>query len=228
MSDHQTELLGAYVLGVLDPGERSTVQKHLDGCEHCRAEADELREMEAALGELPPEALIEGPPEDGDLLLQKTLREVRGERARGDRTRRAVWVAAAAVAGVAVLGGGTLIGRATAPSGQIAAPAPAISTAVPGTRGGTATDPATGAAMAVQVEPAAGWVRVHAQVSGIATGEQCRLWVVARDGRRREAGSWLVAGAASRVDGSALVAPADVASVQVETFAGRPLITVPV
>jgi anti-sigma factor RsiW len=227
MSEHQTELLGAYVLDVLDPAERTAVQKHLDGCEHCRAEADDLREMEAALGELPPEALIEGPPEGGDLLLQKTLREVRGERARGDRTRRAVGAAAAAVAGLAVLGGGTLIGRATAPDGQVAAPAPITSTA-PGTRAGTATDPATGAAMSVQVEPAAGWVRVHAQVSGIATGEQCRLWVVAKDGSRREAGSWLVAGPASRVDGSALVAPADVASVQVETFAGRPLVTVPV
>lgn len=229
--EHQSELLGAYVLAVLDPAEHQSVQTHLDGCEHCRAEVDDLREMEAALGELPPEALIEGPPPDGELLLQRTLREVRGQRARTDYIRRGAWTAAAAVAAAAVLGGGTLLGRATAPSAPIAAPTPA-SSAAPGVRTGTAADTVTGARMLVSVEPAAGWVRVHAVVTGVAAGQQCRLYVVARDGTRREAGSWLVSAAAaadgSRIDGSALVSPDDVASVQVETFAGQPLVTVAV
>jgi anti-sigma factor RsiW len=231
MTEHQTELLGAYVLGVLEPAERDTVQNHLDGCEHCRVEVDDLREMETALGELPPEALIEGPPENGELLLQRTLREVRTVHDRDHRRRRAVWAAAATVAALAVLAAGTLLGRATAPDTPIAAPAPPTPTAA-GTRTATATDPATGAVMTVQLEPAAGWVRVHARVAGVAAGRQCRLYVVARDGTRREAGSWLVSEKAategSRVDGSALVSPADVASVQVETFAGQPLVTVPV
>jgi hypothetical protein len=230
MSEHETELLGAYVLGVLDPGERETVLRHLDGCEHCRREVDDLQEMEAALGEIPPEALIDGPPEDGDLLLHRTLREVRGQRDRSDRVRRGVWAAAAAVTGVAVLGAGTLLGRATAPTEPVAQPAPSVQPA--GTRTATATDAGTGATMTVSIQPAAGWVRVRAQVSGVAAGRQCRLYVVARNGERREAGSWLVSETAattgSTVDGSALVAPADVASVQVETFAGQPLVTVPV
>ncbi|MBU2665382.1 zf-HC2 domain-containing protein [Actinoplanes bogorensis] len=231
MSEHDNELLGAYVLGVLEPDERAGVQTHLDGCEQCRKEVGELREMEAALGELPPEALIDGPPVDGELLLQRTLKQVRGERTRGERQRQAVWLSAAAVVAVAVLGGGVLLGRGTAPSEPVAG-GEVVPTVGSDVRTGSATDSGTGATMTVALSPAAGWVRVHAAVSGIAAGEQCRLIVVAKDGSRREAGSWLVSEKAATeggtVDGSALVAPADVASVQVETFAGRPLVTVPV
>ena len=231
MSGHENELLGAYVLGVLDAGERSTVQSHVDGCEQCRHELEELREIEAALGELPPEALIDGPPEGGDLLLQRTLKQVRGERSRSDNQRRAVWLSAAAVAAVAVLGGGTLLGRSLAPSDPVNQAGPAV-TVPANARTGTATDAATGATITATVTPAAGWVKVHAQVSGIAAGQQCRLLVVAKDGSRREAGSWLISEKAAAeggpVDGSALVAPDDVAAVQVETFAGQPLVTVPV
>jgi hypothetical protein len=82
--------------------------------------------------------------------------------------------------------------------------------------------------MSVALTPAAGWVRVHARVGGVPAGEQCRLYVVGRDGSRREAGSWLVAGGETTLDGTALLDPADVTAVQVETFAGRPLVTVPV
>ncbi|MBM2616571.1 zf-HC2 domain-containing protein [Actinoplanes sp. LDG1-06] len=231
MSEHDNELLGAYVLGVLEPGERSTVQTHLDGCEQCRKELDELREMEAALGELPPEALIDGPPVDGELLLQRTLKQVRGERTRDDRVRRSVWLAAAAVVAVAVLGGGALLGRGTAPGQPVIEANPAV-TLPADARTASAADAATGARMTVAVIPAAGWVRVHAEVSGVAAGQQCRLYVIGKDGSRREAGSWLISEKAAAeggsVDGSALIAPDEVASVQVETFAGQPLVNVPV
>ena len=232
MSGHETELLGAYVLGVLEPGERGEVERHLDGCEHCRLEVRDLREIEAALGEVPPEALIEGPPEDGDLLLQRTLHEVRGEQSRSDWQRRGLWAAAAVVVGAAVLAGGTLLGRSTAPTGPVVAlPAPSTA-ATQGAPVRTAVNSATGASMAVSVVPAAGWVRVHATVLGVPAGTQCRLVVVARNGARTDAGSWLVSPAAERagstIDGAALVAPDDVASVTVETFAGQPLVTVPI
>ena len=52
ISEHETELLGAYVLGVLDGDEWASVQEHLDGCAHCRREVDDLRELEATLGEI--------------------------------------------------------------------------------------------------------------------------------------------------------------------------------
>jgi anti-sigma factor RsiW len=198
MSEHKTELLGAYVLGVLDGEEWTTVQTHLRDCPYCRQEADDLRQLENALGEIPPEAFLDGPPPDGEQLLQRTLKQVRGEGNRRAWLRRTAWALAAALIGVVALGTGAILGRDTAPTGQSAA---------------------------------TGWVRVHATVSGAPAGEQCRLYVVAKDGSRREAGSWLVPAKSTNgtsLDGAALVAPADVIAVQAETFAAQPLVTVPV
>jgi anti-sigma factor RsiW len=226
MSEHGTELLGAYVLGVLDGDEWASVQQHLDGCAHCRREVGDLREMEAALGEIPPEAFLDGPPAGGDLLLRRTLQQVRGERRRRDRRRAVLWAVAAAAVAVVALGGGAIIGRATGP---VTPPQAQATSTVPGTRTVTATEARTGATMSVTVRPAVGWVRVRAVVSGVAAGEQCRLVVVAQDGSRWQAGSWLVSEAGATegttVDGSALIAPADVASVQAETYAGLVLVS---
>jgi predicted anti-sigma-YlaC factor YlaD len=228
MSEHQTELLGAYVLGVLDAGDEMAVQRHLDSCEICRHEVGELREMEAALGELPPEAFIEGPPDDADLLLQRTLREMRAEAGRDNRVRRVILSAAAVVVAAVLLLGGTLLGRGTAPTGTVAQPAPSASEA-PGTVHWSGSGP-TGTTMAVAMQPAAGWVRLTARVFNIPAGQQCELVVVAKDGTQRVAGSWLVSAAAAAGDGTTLqgaaLVPLDqVASVKVRNLAGQEFVS---
>lgn len=223
-----SQLLGAYVLGVLDRQEQDGVRAHLDDCASCRREVDDLREMEAALGEIPPEAFLDGPPPDGDLLLQRTLRQVREENRDRNRQRRTVWIAAAVVAGLLALAGGLIAGRLTTPDAQLTATPSATASTSPGTRVGSAADAGTGAAMSVTVRPAAGWVRVRAEVSGAAPGEQCRLVVLGRDGTREPAGSWLTSADTAVVDGAALMDPAVVAGVQAETYAGQILVSVPV
>ena len=70
-TQHEPQLLGAYVLGALEEQEVRTVEEHLASCPECRGELDELRAMEAYLGDVPPEALLDGPPEGGDLLLAR-------------------------------------------------------------------------------------------------------------------------------------------------------------
>ncbi|MEU3727313.1 zf-HC2 domain-containing protein, partial [Streptomyces sp. NPDC031705] len=85
--EEEPELLGAYVLGVLDEEEVRRVGEHLGDCVRCREEVAALREMERVLGEVPEEAFLDGPPPGGDLLLQRTLRQVRGERASAARWR---------------------------------------------------------------------------------------------------------------------------------------------
>jgi len=221
---HETDLLGAYVLGVLDRGEQAAVQAHLDGCAPCRREVEDLRAMEAALGEIPPEAFLDGPPPDGDFLLQNTLREVRRISARQVWRNRALLAAAAVVAVVVALGAGAVIGRGAAASTPVVA-APAV----PGSRTGQGVDAETGVSMSATVRPAAGWVRVSATVTGVPAGEQCRLFVVARDGSREPAGSWLASPSGSTtLDGAALMAPAEVAAVQAETYAGQILVAVPI
>src|SRR4051794_4191002 len=118
---HVIPLLGAYALGALDEQEVSTVQEHLASCPPCRQEAQDLRELTTALGAVPPEALlVEGPPPGGDLLLQRTLRQARAERARQRWRGRAAAGVAAVLAGAVILAGGAVLGRATAPQPEAA------------------------------------------------------------------------------------------------------------
>jgi Putative zinc-finger len=219
------ELVGAYVLGVLDPDGQAAVRAHLDGCAPCRREVGGLREVEAALGEIPPEALLDGPPPGGDRVLQRLLSGVRDQSRPG--ARRRWWTGAAAVVVVVALGGGVLAGRLSAapPAGSASAsPGAAPGWSGAGVRTGAATEPRSGARMAVQVQPAAGWVRVRATVDGVPAGEQCRLYVVSADGGRRQAAGWQSGSGATTVDGAALMAPGEVTAVQAETYAGRILV----
>lgn len=223
---HDHSSLGAYALGVLTPREATEVEAHLRACPDGRREVADLVGLRRALDTVPPEAFIDGPPPGGDLLLQRTLRQVRASEglapiaAKPPMGRRLASVAAALVIAGGALTGGIFIGQGNEP-------AEPNRVAFPQTQ-----DPATGAVMDVKVEPLAGWVKVHAKVSGIKQGEQCQLIVTAKDNSQKVAGSWLVTekgeGEGTTLDGPALVAPKDVKSVDVITFDGRKLATVPV
>ncbi|MCO8272778.1 zf-HC2 domain-containing protein [Actinoplanes sp. TRM 88003] len=224
MSGHQSEQLGAYALGVLDDDEWAAVHAHVEDCPQCRGEVGDLRAIEERLGEIPPEAFLDGPPPGSDLLLQRTLSQVRDESRGHERQRRTLWTLGAVAAAVVAVIGGLAIGRSGVAAPDAVTPPPVA--AAPRTV--TATDEATGTSMNVTITPAAGWVRLRAIVDGVPAGSQCRLFVVARDGSREFAGSWLVGASGTTVDGSALVAPAEVTAVQVETYAGQVLATAPI
>ncbi|MFE7106945.1 zf-HC2 domain-containing protein [Streptomyces sp. NPDC057575] len=234
--EHDSELLGAYVLGALDEQEVRTVDEHMASCQKCRDELDGLREMESALGEVPPEAFLDGPPEGGDLLLQRTLRQVRNERAGQTLRRRAVLGAVAAVAAAAVLGGGVLIGQNTGERAPVAIPpAPSVEATVPPAQPGgmkvvEGRSTSTGSEMRLRVTPAVDWIRLNASVTGIPAGERCRVVVVAKDGSREIAGSWLVADEkkGANLDGSAAVPLDDVQKVVIENDKGKEYVSVDV
>lgn len=235
-SEHDSALLGAYVLGALDEQEVRTVDAHTASCQKCRDELDELRDMESALGEVPPEAFLDGPPEGGDLLLQRTLRQVRGERAAQALRQRAFLAAAAAIASAALLGGGILIGQNTGDrTTEAIPPAPTATATAPTTPPGRVTflegrSTETGGEMRLRVTPAADWIRLNASVTGIPAGERCRLVVVAKNGDREIAGSWLVADEekGANLDGSAAVPMDDVAEVVIENDHGKKYVSVKV
>ena len=106
MSEHPNDLLGLYSLEALDADEKDQVSEHLANCPGCREELDELESLRARLEQVPAEAFLDGPPDGGDLLLARTIRQARAE-----RRRPPVWSAAAAVLLILVaLAGGLLIG----------------------------------------------------------------------------------------------------------------------
>jgi anti-sigma factor RsiW len=224
------ENLGAYVLGALNEREARDVDGHLTFCADCRNELAAFAATRDALDEIPPEAFLDGPPEHGDLVLQRALRRVRSETSSTGTMRAFTLSAAAAVAVVAALGGGVLIGRGV--EHPQALPSPTNSVIVPGPGVMLASGAQGAARINATITPAAGWVRVHVSVTGVPVGQRCRLVVVSRGGERLEAGSWLVSpqGATNgtTLDGAALVAADQVAAVQVQAFDGHTLVTAPV
>ncbi|MDP9795389.1 hypothetical protein J2S43_003901 [Catenuloplanes nepalensis] len=225
-----SQLIGAYVLNTLEPAERSEVDAHVAACDTCRDELAELEALKEALGEVPPEALMHGPP-DADLVLQRTLRQIRAETSSGARWQGGLMIGAAALALVAAVSGGILLGRGTGDTGA-AQPPPIAQSAPAGTRVQSGVDPATNVRMTATVTPAAGWVRVNAAVAGIPPGEDCRLIVVSADGNRQIAGGWVVSAAAetggTNLDGSASIDPAQVTAIEVVNTAGRTFISLPI
>jgi Putative zinc-finger len=217
--EHDPGELGALALGLLDPDRTRTVEQHLASCAACRRDLEDLTAVTELLGEVPPEALLEGPP-DGDLVLQRTLRQIRVEAATERRRLLLPRLAAAAAAVALLLAGGVTLGRATAPEPVT------ITTAAP--QQGAVTlrgDGPSGVTMAAMITPAAGWVRVSTTVRGIPPGERCRVVVLARDGSRATAASWLTTPKGQidgiQIDGAAIVAPDQVAGVGVENEAGK-------
>ncbi|MFD7819046.1 anti-sigma factor [Streptomyces sp. NPDC059785] len=228
------ELLGAHALGLLDPEEQSRLEEEISACEVCQVELADLKLLERELGEVPPEALLEGPPEDADLLLQRTLRQVREEQATAWRRKVvAVSIAAAALAGV-LFAGGYLAGNGNQQKVPEASNSQAIPPASGESESFSATDGETKANMTVSLTPAAGWVRLNAAVKGLRPGETCRLVVISKSGEREIAGTWVVGpdkGGEGKSDGqelsgSAAVAPNQVDSVVVENSQGKRYVAV--
>ena len=222
--------MAGYLMEMLTPDEKRRADGHLTSCTACRDEIESLQEWSSALREIPDEMLLDGPPEDADLLLQRTLRQVRQE-SNGGRLRRLAVLTTAAAAVIAVaIGGGVLLGRGTAtPSGGNQAQ-PGASAVVPGTRVVAGVDTTTGARLNATVTPAVGWVRLSATVGGIPAGERCRLEIVGKDGEPILAGSWLVSPAGeangTTLNGSALIDPSEVAAVRVVNMAGKQYVSV--
>jgi hypothetical protein len=225
----------ALMLDDLGSQDERTARYHLASCRSCREDVASLRSLEDALRGLPPEALLEGPPPDAELLLHRTLRENRtlsGPESAGGRQRRALSFSAAAVLVALVAGVSGAVGFSLNDTPQATSPVPPAPSAATssaaeaaGTRYASSLDAATGARLTVSVQPAAGFVRVNAAVTGIPAGERCRIIVEGLDGTQEVAGSWVVsekgASEGAAIDGSAMIDAADVKAVLIENADGK-------
>lgn len=236
MTVHNPEDLTAHALGLLDGTSARAVESHLGMCPDCRREWADVRETAAMIGSVPAETLVDGPPM-GDFALRRALRQMR-EETEQDTDENAVPLRvsrrgalrpallrglAAAAAAIALLGGGAVVGRLTAPESSTVATAEGRT--VQGTQGSVR--------MTATLTPAAGWVRLAASVQGLAPNQKCTLLLIAQDGSASVAGSWITGtptpGATPRgINGSAIVDPSKVRAVAVRNDAGQTLISVPV
>jgi anti-sigma-K factor RskA len=214
-------LLGVYVVGAIDPAERSVVDEHLISCQLCRDELAGLAGLPAMLSRVPApdverlslesSALEEDPPPPGDLL-NSLLRRVSARR-RGRLWRGAITVAAAAAVAAA---GATAAVELARPAAQ------ATHTEV-----ASSVSSRTGVAAVVDYAKTP-WntTTMRVQVSGIPSGTTCKLWAVGASGKWL-AGSWTVhPGYQGWYSGAAPAALSSVHSFQI-TAGSKVLVTIP-
>jgi anti-sigma factor RsiW len=199
--------VGCYVLGSLDSAERAKLEEHLVDCDVCRAELVSLAGLPGLLSRVSPQEAADGLPTARPQLLEGLLTRAADQR----RTRRHRLIAVAAA--VILVAGGIVGGFELAhPSGN-----------------GTATTAADGPVHAsVRLVGTASGTKITLSLSGVPSGEECRLVAISTDGSSHDAGSWYASyNGDVAVNETAALAPAELAALRVETGAGRPLVTIP-
>ena len=215
-------LLGVYVVGAIEPNERSVVDEHLASCQSCRDELAALAGLPAMLSRVPAADIdrlesADGLPENVEPsaeLLNSLLGKVAARR------RSRLWKGAVGIAAAAAVVAGS-----AAAAVQLAQPAAQaahadVARALSSTTG-------VGAVVDYTTTPW-GSTAMRVQVSGIASGTTCQFWVVGKDGRAF-AGQWTVQnsyGAQAWYPAAAGAAPSSVHSFQL-TAGGKVLVTIP-
>jgi anti-sigma factor RsiW len=221
--------LGAYVLGALDPADRSRVDTHLAGCPECRDELASFAALPGLLGRVSRAEVETEPVDPGPQLLERLLGAAAAER-RHDRRRRVLTLVAAGVMVLAAIG--VSVGIGVTRSGHTAQVAVPVGTA----ETFTATNPQTGV-QATVTEWKKGWgASVQVSVLGVTAdlaGPSCQLIAVGPDGKTDVAASWSapVAGytGVSKVNasGSTALAAKDITAFKIVGSDGATLVWVP-
>ena len=224
MTGHDEGQLAAYSLHALSATEAEEVDLHVATCPDCERELAELRELRDILGEVPPEALLDGEAEDSDLLLARIMRTAAGEDdpttpirpLRRRRTghhwlRRGLLAAAAVVLLAAAFVGGMLTQRGTTAPQASAPPANVVTL--------SATSQQTGVGMTMNVTRAVGWVGLTGRFTGVTPGTPCDIYVITLSGQRILAGGWVAPANANTavvtINGSAVIDPSQISEIEV-------------
>ena len=241
--------LGVYVLGAIDPAERSQVEAHLDSCPSCRDELASLAGLPALLGRVDEAQIrqVAGPPPE---LLETLLTRAAERRGRLTRwfgrsgaPRRAPkgalrWAPVAVAACLLLLVGGLFGGLVTNAAGNgdrpvavrtvtPSIPPPSIS-ASPAAERLSASDPSTGADAELVLYAKKWGTAAELYLAGAPYGEHCRWFAVARDGRRDQLGSWYVPypRGYGKYTGSTMFQRDQLYSFEIVTVEGTPLLTI--
>jgi anti-sigma factor RsiW len=191
------QALGVYVLGAIEPAERSLVDRHLSGCRECRDELAGLAGLPALLSRVSADEIgrisrDDAGPVPGDASAPDDFAKSVLSLTAARRRRHRRWQAAAAAAAVVVAAAGTVAGLRLA-SGS----SPAVQTgAGPAPPASWQTARTTSALRGIQAtvrystEP---WgIAVDVQISGLPAGSTCQLWVTDAHGVHLAAAGWTI------------------------------------
>jgi anti-sigma factor RsiW len=173
--------LGVYVLGAIEPGDRTLVDEHLATCADCREELASLAGMPALLRRVPTaeaERLAVGDADGaapGETPSDHLLPSLLARTARARRVRRWRELAAAAAVVVLALGAGAA-GATLLQSGQ-AAHQQQISAQRHAWHTVSAVNSRTGASVTVRYAPRAWETTITVRVSGIPAETICQFQV---------------------------------------------------
>ncbi len=215
------ELLGVYVVGAIEPHERSLLDAHLNQCYSCREELAGLAVLPALLHRIPvaeaeelaqPQMARVDPDDPAPEVLAGMLGEVRARR----RTKRLRVVLAAAAAIVVAASGSVAVSsvlQQNSPQAVKFERAFSRNGAVSGT---------------VKYGKSPWGTEILTRVSGVREWTQCKFWVNTNDGRSVLVGGWLIGPGG---DGLWYPSRTDVPASSIRSFtltaAGKVLLTFP-
>jgi len=221
--------LGVYVLGAIDPAERTMVDVHLSICPDCREELAGLAGLPALLRRIPVGEAQQLADDDVDELpgaevpSEEMLRSLLARTTRARQARRWRGLAAAAavvlVAGAAGAAGWSALHHTAGGAGSSVVPAHFTSA--------TATNPATHVAATVRYAAKEWGTVLDTQVKNVPTGARCQLVVTDSSGHSTVVGGWTTSYDEAGVwyPGSAPIALDSVRSFEI-TSQGKVLVTV--
>jgi len=187
------QALGVYVLGAIDPAERSQVDRHVTGCQECRDELAGLAGLPALLSRVSADEVGRISLEDADAapvgatppgdLLESALSLTAARRRRQHR-----WQAAAAAAAAVVAAAGIVAGL------RLASGAPASASAPPASWPTARTTSALSGVTATLRYDREPWgTAMDIQVIGVPSGTTCQLWVTDAQGVHLAVSGWTAA-----------------------------------
>ena len=202
--------LGVYVLGAIDPAERSMVDAHLQTCRECRDELAGLAGLPALLARVNPDEISRICPDDtvlssaGRVGVPAAAEEPPPGELIGTvldlaaaRRRRTRWRFAAAAAAVVAIAGG-LFGGLSSMASPRTITVPLMSGSAHWETVQT-TSKITGASASIAYSHEHWGDAFEVLVDHIPLGTTCQLWVVHPDGTRTQVAGWTVDGDEGKV-----------------------------
>lgn len=222
------ELLGAFVLGGLDPEEHHAFTLHLRSCIDCQREAAQLSGLPALLSLVPTDLTDPASTATSDAQVIPPTPISLTDRIRREQRRRRVWIGAliaAVAAGFLVLG----FTIRPAVTGTSAVAGPTLPTQ-PAGQGINVTavpdDPAAPVQAALQLVPKQWGTQLDLQASYLPAGGMMTLWIIGTDGTSQQVASWNATGTGRcALSAASAVRTNAIASVELRTDAGKRLAT---